>query len=121
MVKSKKLTNGQELWVSLYQADDYDQETQRISVPTSATKPQRATRKWLEGMSRHLKSKFAPGLRLAREKAGITQLQLAKTAGLTTNAIAMIERGERTPTLDTAARICWALDMESGVTVDDLN
>ena len=66
--------------------------------------PDRATRKWLEGMSRHLKSSFPEKLRLTREDAGLTQKQLAERVQMSTTGLAMIERGERAPNLDTAAR-----------------
>lgn len=118
----KKDTPGQKLWLGLYRADLYDQEAGKLAVPHGATRsnPQRATRRWLEGMSRHLKESFPAGLRERREQLGLTQQQLADTAQLTVTAVAMIERGERAPNLDTAARLCWALDVAAGVTPDDL-
>lgn len=76
--------------------------------------PERATQKWLRGMSRHIKETFPEKLRSAREAAGLTQQQLSEIADLSVTGLAMIERGERTPSLDTAARICWALDVASG-------
>jgi DNA-binding XRE family transcriptional regulator len=76
--------------------------------------PERATQKWLHGMSRHIKSSFPAKLRQAREAAGLTQQQLSEIAELSVTGLAMIERGERVPNLDTAARICWALDAASG-------
>ena len=78
--------------------------------------PQQPTRRWLEGMSRHLKKSFPAGLRTRREELTLTQQQLADIAELTATAVAMIERGERAPNLDTAARLCWALDAAAGVT-----
>ena len=76
--------------------------------------PERATEKWLRGMSRHIKETFPEKFRRAREAAGLTQQQLSEIADLSVTGLAMIERGERTPSLDTAARICWALDVASG-------
>jgi DNA-binding XRE family transcriptional regulator len=115
--KSNKLTVGQQLWFSLYQAEGYQQEAERTAVPAGAPRHdvQRATRAWLQGMSRHMKTQFSIGLRLGREKAGVTQQQIAEIAEFTPNAVAMIERGERVPNLETAARLCWALDIASGV------
>jgi DNA-binding XRE family transcriptional regulator len=118
----KKDTPGQKLWFLLYRADLYDQQAEKIAFPPDApkTNPQRATRRWFEGMSRHLKETFPTGLRERREELGLTQQQLADIAELTVTGVAMIERGERAPNLDTAARLCWALDVAAGVTPEDL-
>lgn len=112
----EKDTPGQKLWLSLYRADQYEREAQKIVTPPGTPKlnPERATRRWLEGMSRHLKESFSTGLRKRREELGIAQHELAEIAGLTVTAVAMIERGERAPQLDTAARLCWALDTAAG-------
>jgi DNA-binding XRE family transcriptional regulator len=109
----KKNMPGQKLWLSLYRADVCDQQAENIVVPPGSPKiaPERATKSWLEGSSRHLKETFSIGLRQRREELGLTQQELADHAGLTVTAVAMIERGERTPSLDTAAKLCWALDM----------
>lgn len=114
MPKTKtKDTPGQKLWFLLYRADLYDQQARKIPVSPDAPKmnAQRATRRWFEGMSRHLKETFPTGLREQRAKLGLTQQKLADIADLTVTAVAMIERGERAPNLDTAARLCWALDV----------
>ena len=117
----KKGTPGQRLWLALYRADLYEQEAEKIIAPRRAPKPnpERVTRRWLEGMSRHLKESFATGLRKRREELGIAQRELAEIAGLTVTAVAMIERGERAPNLDTAARLCWALDTVAGTTLQE--
>lgn len=109
-------TPGQKLWLSLYRADQYDQQAAAIVLPPVAarTNPERATQRWLQGMSRHFKSSFPEKLRQAREAAGLTQQQLSEIAELSVTGLAMIERGERVPNLDTATRICWALDVASG-------
>jgi transcriptional regulator with XRE-family HTH domain len=65
-------------------------------------------------MSRHNKESFPEKLRQAREAAGLTQQQLSEIADLSVTGLAMIERGERAPSLDSATRICWALDVASG-------
>lgn len=118
----KKDTPGQKLWFGLYRADLYDREAEKIEVPSGASRlnPERATHRWLQGMSRHLKESFPAGLRKRREELGLTQQGLAGIAGLTVTAVAMIERGERAPNLDTAARLCWALDVAAGVTPEQL-
>jgi DNA-binding XRE family transcriptional regulator len=118
MPKSKKRdTPGLKLWLGLYRAGLYDQQAEKIAVPPSSPRlaPERMTKNWLEGMSRHLKEQFPSGLRRQRKEIGLTQQQLADTAGLTATGVAMIERGERAPNLDTAARLCWALDVAAGV------
>jgi DNA-binding XRE family transcriptional regulator len=118
-----KMTPGQELWFALYRAEHYDEQAKGIAVPPGSPKcnPERATRQWLQGMSRHLKRTFPTKLRMLREKLGMTQQQLAAKAELTVTAVAMIERSERVPNIDTAARLCWALDMSAGVSPDNLN
>ncbi|HEV3238171.1 MAG TPA: helix-turn-helix transcriptional regulator [Gemmataceae bacterium] len=118
----KKVTPGQKLWLRLYRADTYDQEAEKIVVPSGSPRltPERATRNWLAGMSRHLKKRFPTGLRKQREELGLTQRELAKIAELTVTAVAMIERGERGPNLDTAARLCWALDVAAGVNAEGM-
>lgn len=82
--------------------------------------PELATRRWLNGMARHLKKSFPAKLRAARERLNITQERLSEIADMSVTGLAMIERGERAPNLDTAARICWALDVAAGVTVEQL-
>lgn len=123
MRKTKKQdTPGQKLWLGLYRADVYDQEAEKIFVPPGSPRlnPERATQRWLEGMSRHLKESFPTGLRERREELGLTQQELADIAELTVTGVAMIERGERAPNLDTAARLCWALDAAASVTPAEL-
>jgi DNA-binding XRE family transcriptional regulator len=112
----KNDTPGQRLWLDLYRADLYDQQAEKIVVPHGAPNlnAERATRRWFEGMSRHLRESFPTGLRKRREELGLTQQELADIAELTVTAVAMIERGERAPNLDTAARLCWALDVAAG-------
>jgi DNA-binding XRE family transcriptional regulator len=113
-------TPGEKLWLSLYGADLYEQEADNIVEPPGAPRvnPEHATKRWLQGMSRHLKESFSTGLRKRREELGLSQQELAGIAGLTTTAVAMIERGERAPGLDTAARLCWALDTAAEEEVD---
>ena len=123
MPKTKhKDTPGQKLWLDVYRASLYDQQAGAAVVPSGSSKlnPERATRRWLQGMARHLKETFPVGLRQRREELGLTQLDLAQIAELTVTAVAMIERGERAPNMDTAARLCWALDAAAGVTVEQL-
>ena len=118
----KKYSPGQKLWLALYRADLYDQEANKIATLASAPKEnaERATKRWFEGMSRNLKENFPKGLRERREQLGLTQQKLADIAALSVTAVAMIERSERAPNLDTAARLCWALDLAAGVTREQL-
>lgn len=115
-MKTTRETPGQKLWLSLYRAEQYDQQAAAIEPPSTPSRmnPERATQKWLQGMSKHFKSSFPEKLRRAREDAGLTQQALSEIAELSVTGLAMIERGERAPSLDTAARICWALDVASG-------
>lgn len=50
-----------------------------------------------------------PIIRAARLRRCLTQRQLAVQSGLSVTGIAMIERGERQPRLDTIVRLAWAL------------
>lgn len=52
-------------------------------------------------------------LRRARIKKGLTQAELAKKAGLNTNAYAKVERGESEPTLATVKKLSHALGVKS--------
>ncbi len=51
-------------------------------------------------------------VREARERAGITQVELASRIGSTQPAIARLEAGGVTPNLDTLRRIASALNLE---------
>ena len=110
---ARKTTAGESLWLSLYRADTYVAQAAAIRLPNAGMTPERATKRWLEGMAKQLQSSFPSKLRTARERVGITQEELSEIAQLSVNGLAMIERGERSPNLDTAARICWALDVAS--------
>ena len=111
---SRKTAAGENLWLSLYRADTYTKQAATIRVGKAGMTAELATKRWLEGMARHLQESFPGKLRIAREGLGITQQELSEIAQLSVTGVAMVERGERTPNLDTAARICWALDVASG-------
>ncbi|HKC04599.1 MAG TPA: helix-turn-helix transcriptional regulator [Patescibacteria group bacterium] len=53
--------------------------------------------------------KIGHNLRKLREKKGITQEDLALTAGLNRAYIGYIERGERNPSTDTIVKVAKAL------------
>jgi transcriptional regulator with XRE-family HTH domain len=52
-------------------------------------------------------------LREARQRAGMTQAELATKAGTNTNYYAKLERGEATPSLNILEKIVKALDVKS--------
>jgi transcriptional regulator with XRE-family HTH domain len=54
----------------------------------------------------------------ARLEAGLTQAQLAERAGMKQSAIARLERGDRTPSIETIARLAVALSVEFLITSD---
>ncbi len=115
MIKPRE-TPGQKLWLSLIEADQYDEQAEVILLPSGCDRmsPEGAAQNWLRGMAKNLRARFPEKLRRAREASGLTQKQLSEMAGLSANGLAMIERGVRVPNLDTAARICWALDVAAG-------
>jgi DNA-binding XRE family transcriptional regulator len=114
---SRKFAAGENLWLNLYRAETYKKQAAAIRQGKEAMTAELATKRWLEGMARHLQESFPGALRIARERLGITQQELSEIAQLSVTGLAMVERGERTPNLDTAARICWALDVASGSAV----
>lgn len=57
---------------------------------------------------------FASRLRELRINAGLTQAQLAERAGLGSQAIPRLERGEREPTWETACLLADALAIDVG-------
>jgi transcriptional regulator with XRE-family HTH domain len=56
-------------------------------------------------------------LRRARERAGLTQERLAFQAGLSRPYISQLERGLKSPTLETLFLICDALGVSASVIV----
>ncbi len=55
----------------------------------------------------------------ARIAAGLTQKELAQRMGTTQSAIARLEAGERTPTLDTLQRLAKALGISFTITAGE--
>jgi len=55
---------------------------------------------------------FSLQLRRLREKAGLTQGELAERAGLSVQAISALEKGFRSPSWDTVQRLAVALEIE---------
>jgi ribosome-binding protein aMBF1 (putative translation factor) len=54
----------------------------------------------------------------AREAAGLTQTELARRMGTTQSAIASIEAGARTPTVDLLERLARACGRHLTITID---
>lgn len=55
-------------------------------------------------------------LKERREQAGMSQSQVARSAGVTERTIRLVEQGKRTPTIATARALAAAV----GCTVDEL-
>ena len=55
-------------------------------------------------------------MKQARQAAGVSQTELARSIGVSRQTINMIENGAYNPTIELCIRICKAL----GVTLDDL-
>ncbi len=66
-----------------------------------------------------INQEIANKIKQAREKSGLTQIQLAKKAGLDSNSYAKIERGESKPFGVTLAKIIKALGAKSSDILPD--
>lgn len=60
-----------------------------------------------------LRKQFGENLKRRRMEAGMTQERLADLAKLDRTAIGLLERGKRTPRLDTILTLARALDLGS--------
>jgi DNA-binding XRE family transcriptional regulator len=120
VVKGKKTwyvwgAQGDEKWERAYpqcrsRSEFYDVLRQELGLSASASrtdvvfalmnKTWRGTT-WVDDFSIRLKA--------LREKAGLTQAQLADKAGLSPQAIASLEQGTRGPTWETVRRLALAL------------
>lgn len=72
------------------------------------------TEAWAEPDSREFASGVGERIRVVRQQKGWTQVELAVAAGLSSNYVARLERGELGASLFVAMRIAEAL----GVTLD---
>jgi transcriptional regulator with XRE-family HTH domain len=54
---------------------------------------------------------FGQSMRVARKRAGFSQIVLARATGLDRAAVSFLERAERSPDLSTLVRVAGALDM----------
>jgi transcriptional regulator with XRE-family HTH domain len=59
--------------------------------------------------------RFGANLRSAREQANLTQEDLASIAGMNCSAISLLERGHRSPGLETILKLATALKLEPEV------
>ncbi len=69
--------------------------------------------------SGHVERLAANLLKVARTKAGVSQRELAQTAGVAQSTIARIESGARQPSLPVLAKILAALNLEMRITLAD--
>ena len=60
-------------------------------------------------VSKDFKAAIGAKLRAVREKLGMSQEEVAERAGVDRTYISILERGLKSPTLDTMERICAAL------------
>ena len=58
-------------------------------------------------------------LRAEREARGVSGYELAKRCGLSQSTMSLLDRGKRTPTLDTVLRIVAVLDVDLGKVVQE--
>jgi transcriptional regulator with XRE-family HTH domain len=65
-----------------------------------------------------LPSSFAQRLRTLREAAGLSQYALAKQAGLSKQALSVLELGNREPYWDTVQKLALALGVDCRAFVD---
>lgn len=56
-------------------------------------------------------------LRTERESRGLSGYELAKRCGLSQSTMSLLDRGKRTPTLDTVLRIVAVLEVDLGKVV----
>lgn len=66
-----------------------------------------------------VKSSLGAKLRAAREERGLSQRELAQLAGLSTNAISLIERDENSPSVSTLQSLATALNIKMSYFFDD--
>jgi transcriptional regulator with XRE-family HTH domain len=62
---------------------------------------------------------FGENLKREREKLGLTQVGLAKKAGLNRTHVGYLESGRRSPVLNTIRVLAAALNVSSGALIDD--
>lgn len=63
---------------------------------------------------------FGAELRRARDRAGLTQTELGVLAGLSKNGVYALEKGRRSPNLETILRLCEGLSLRPGELMDSV-
>lgn len=63
---------------------------------------------------------FGAELRRARDRAGLTQTELGMLSGLSKNGVYALERGRRSPNLETILRLCEGLALSPGELMDSV-
>jgi transcriptional regulator with XRE-family HTH domain len=71
-------------------------------------------------MDDQVSGRFAANLRRLRDRADLTQEELARRAGIHRTQISMIEGGERMPRLDTLIKLAGALGVPVGGLVEGI-
>jgi len=67
-----------------------------------------------------LAERFGENLRRHRRRAGLSQEAVGLHADLHRTEIGLLERGERTPRIDTAVKVAGALDVDLGDLLDGI-
>lgn len=67
-----------------------------------------------------LAARFGKNLRRCRKQAGFSQETLAIRASLHRSEISLLERGERTPRVDTLARLAGGLGIDASALLDGM-
>ncbi len=63
---------------------------------------------------------FARNLFVARRRAGLSQAELARRAGLAIDTVHKLEHGKRSPGLGTIAALAYALEVKPGELIEGL-
>ncbi|HEX7279673.1 MAG TPA: helix-turn-helix transcriptional regulator [Solirubrobacterales bacterium] len=64
--------------------------------------------------------RFAANLKRCRQRAGITQAELARRTELDATTVSLFELGKRTPRLDTLVKLTGALDCRADELIDGM-
>lgn len=67
-----------------------------------------------------LAARFGENLRRCRRRAGLSQEAVAIRASLHRTEIGLLERGERTPRIDTCIRLAGAVDVQPMALLDGI-
>ena len=67
-----------------------------------------------------LAERFGENLRRCRRRAGLSQEAVGLRAAIHRTEVGMLERGERTPRIDTLVKVAGALDVDPGDLLDGI-